>query len=301
MSAGASLARTRRCAGEALAIVALAGASRICAQVPDSVRCDSIVASKAAVVDSVPSAVFLSVAEVQSNWMTDDQRDLITARIATLFAPPSPFRLSVFEGPALTRGLRISARGDSLGVPRAASVTGTYRLQVTEHGATDGPDVVRSSLLPGLDSAMIRAISAASRIGTAFRPVSGDRWRLEIRVTGDSLEGSRRLAQGTFPRLRVRDAAPSMKIQPTFPENALAAGLDHGEVVLRFVVDHAGLPALETVEIVRASAVPFARAALAMLSDQKFSPATIRGCPVAQLVEFPFIFDAPQRPPPPSR
>lgn len=286
-------AKAARCV--ALAVVALSRASWIEAQASrDSARCDSIVGGTAAVVDSVSTALFLSV----SNWMTDDQRELITSHIARFFVPPSPFRLSVFEGPALVRGLRISTPGDSLGVPRAASVNGTYWIEVTPDGATEGLGVVRSSLVHGLDSAVVRAIRAAARVETAFRPVSIDRWRLEIRVTGDSLEGARRLAQGTFPRMRVRDAAASSTKRPTFPEEALAHGLDHGEAVLRFVVDRDGLPAPETVEIVRATALPFVRASLSMLADQRFTPATIRGCPVAQLVEFPFIFDAPRRPPP---
>jgi hypothetical protein len=68
--------------------------------------------------------------------------------------------------------------------------------------------------------------------------------------------------------------------------------------VLRFVVDRDGRPAMETVEIVRASGLAFARAAIVALPDQKFTPATIRGCPVAQLVDYPFIFDASQRTPP---
>jgi hypothetical protein len=62
-------------------------------------------------------------------------------------------------------------------------------------------------------------------------------------------------------------------------------------------VDRDGKPALETIEIVRSSAVTFARAAIVSLGDQTFRPATIHGCPIAQLVEFPFVFDAGDRPP----
>jgi hypothetical protein len=283
-------------------IVVFLGASGVEAQAPaDSARCDSIVGSSAAVVDSVPTAMFLSVTEAWTNLMTVDQRDVITSRIAFFFAPPSPFPLSVFEGPALVRGLRISAPGDSVGVPRAASVYGTYRIEVTDRGSTDGPQVIRSSLLRGFDLALINAIASAAKVGTAFRPVSGDRWRLFIRVTEDSLDGARRLAQGTFPRMRVHDAVSSPPQRLTFPEQAIADGFDHGEVVFRFVVDRDGHAALETVEIVRSTAPSFVRAAFAALADQRFTAATIRGCPVAQLIELPFIFDAPQRPPPLSR
>jgi hypothetical protein len=256
------------------------------------------VASPAGVVDSVLSVVFVSVADLGGDRMTYDQRDLIESRIARAFVPPSPFALSVFEGPALARALRISSGVDTLGVPRGASISGTYRMEVTERGAVSDPEVVRSSLMRGLDSALVRAIRTAAKIGTAFRPVSGDRWRLEIRVSGDSVDGALALAQGRFPRMRVRDATPVSKARPSFPEDARTDSLDHGEVVLRFVVDRDGLPAFETVELVRSVEVPFLRAALRELTNQKFRPATIRGCPVAQLIEFPFIFDDTQRPPP---
>jgi len=246
----------------------------------------------------MPSAVFLSVDDIGGrDGLTDEQRDLIEMRIAQFFVPPSPFRLSVFAGPALVRGLRISAPGDSVGLPRAASVVGTYGVDVTEHGATGAPEVVRSSLVRGLDSALVRAIRAAINDGPAFRSSSGDRWRLRVRVTTDSIDGARRLAQGTFPRLRIRDATPRSKTRLAFPDEARADSLDHGEAVLRFVVDRDGRPALETVEVVRSSAMPFLRAALAALADQQFNAATILGCPVAQLVEYSFVFDDVQRPP----
>jgi TonB family protein len=152
----------------------------------------------------------------------------------------------------------------------------------------------------GLDSAMVVAIRKAALVGNAFSPVSGDRWRLQVRLSGDSIDGSRRLAEGTFPRMRVRDAAPISKNRPAFPDEARADSLDHGEVVLRFVVDRDGLPALETVELARSTEAPFARAALRALASQRFQPATIHGCPVAQVVEFPFIFDDRERRPPPT-
>lgn len=285
--------------GVATALTSLFAAGLAGAQTSsDGARCDSIVGSRAGVFDSVSTSVYLNVSEIRSYLMSTEQRDLIELRIARSFAPPSPFGLSVFEGPSLTQGLRISAAVDTLGgVPRAASIIGTYRVEVTEGGQVAGPEVVRSSLIRGLDSAMVGAIRAAARIGTAFRPVSGDRWRLEVRISSDSINGARLLAQGRFPRMIVRDARPDSKERPAFPDDARADSLDHGEVVLRFVVDHDGRGALETVELVRSTAVPFTQAALVALTGQKFRPATIGGCPVAQLIEFPFIFDDRDHPP----
>jgi TonB family protein len=269
------------------------------AQAPrDSARCDSMVRSTAAVIDSVPTAVFLHAEEVQGNWMTEEDRDVIESRIKLYFVPPSPFGLSVFQGPALTRGVRISSSGDSLGIPRSASILGVYRVEESAYGLTAEPEVIRASLMRGVDSAMIKAIRTAARVASPFRPASGDLWRFLVRLSVDSIDGSRRLAEGTFPRMRIRDAAPMSKDRPAFPDEARADSVDHGEVVLRFVVDHDGLAALETVELVRSTYAPFTRAALRALATQRFQPATIRGCPVAQVIEFPFIFDDPDRRPP---
>lgn len=270
----------------------LAGQSR-----PDSARCDSIVAHAAAV-DSVATAIFVSVAQLDGDWMSPERRDLLESRISRFFVAPRPFRLSVFDGPSLVRGLRISSAGDSVGVPRVASILGDYRVELTDRGSTDGPRVLRSSLLPGFDSAVVTAIRSAARAGRALRPESGDQWRLEVRISTDSIDQARRIAQGVFPRVRVRDASPLSRQRPAFPAGALNAGFDHGEVVLRFIVDRDGKPALETVELVRATSFEFARAAIVALGAQTFNAATIRGCPVAQLVEFPFVFDTGDRPPP---
>jgi Gram-negative bacterial TonB protein C-terminal len=261
---------------------------------PDSTRCDSIVRSAA--VDSAKTAIFVFADQTDYDWLFLN-RGRIETRISRDFAAPRPFRLSVFEGPSLVRGLRISSPGDSVGVRRGASVMGTYRVDVSSGGIVK-PLVVRSSLLPGFDSAMVRAIRTAALMGTALRPPFGESWRLQVHVSTDSLEDSRRIAQGVFPVMLVRDASPLTTERPPFPEAARADSLDHGEAVLRFVVDRDGKPALETVEIVRATSFEFARAAIVVLGAQTFNAATIRGCPVAQLVEFPFVFDSGDRPPP---
>jgi hypothetical protein len=281
------------------AIIAIAllnlGAFALGAQTrPDSARCDSILASAA--VDSVSTAVFLSVEQIDADWMGLDRLEMIESSIASYFHAPRPFHLSVFAGPSIARGLRISVPGDS-GVPREPSVIGTYRVDVTDARTISNPEVVRASLLRGFDDAIIAAARSAAFLGGSLRLGSGDWARLQIRVSMDSLAGAVRLAQGTFPRMRVRDASPLTRTRPEFPSEARADSLDHGEAVLRFVVDRDGRAAFETVEIVRASALPFARAALVALGKQNFNPATIRGCPVAQLVEFPFFFDTDERPP----
>jgi hypothetical protein len=283
-----------------VAVLSVAAAGRLGAQAgTDSTRCDSII--RAAVVDTVPSAIFLLVEQLDGARMTDQQLDLITSRIAGHFTPPKPFRLSVFDGPSLTRALRVSAPGDSAGVPRETSVVGAYRLDVGEHGLSDGPSVARSSLLLGFDAAVVRAIRDAVYVRLGFRPPAGELWELQVRVSSDSVDGARRIAQGAFPRMRVRDASPAAMEPLVFPEEARADSVDRGVAVLQFVVDRDGRAAIETVQVVRTTGRAFAKAALIALASQRFNPAMIGGCPVAQLVEFPYMFDAASRSPPRSR
>jgi hypothetical protein len=280
---------------QVIAIAMLTGTGQfLAAQVPpDSTKCDSIIGSSA--VDSAQTAIFVHVDQTDYDWLALD-RGGIETRIARDFSAPRPFRLSVFEGPSLVGGLRISSPSDSVGVRRESSIVGAYSLELYGR-SMDGPVVVRASLLPGFDSAMVRAIRTAAYTGGGMRPPLGGRWRLQIRVSTDSLDDSRRIAEGVFPVMPVRDASPLTHRRPAFPEAARADSLDYGDAVLRFVVDRDGKPALETIEIVRSSAVTFARAAIVSLGDQTFRPATIHGCPIAQLVEFPFVFDAGDRPP----
>jgi hypothetical protein len=93
----------------------------------------------------------------------------------------------------------------------------------------------------------------------------------------------------------VVDAVPVLgNPAPAFPDAERRDSVAAGEALLRFVVVHHGIPILSTVEDVRASSVSFLRAALAILAAQRFTPATVRGCPVAQQVDYLFSFALPR-------
>lgn len=278
------------------AIALLTAAAAIRAQQPaDSVRCDSIV--RISVVDTVETSLYITLRRLDDG--PEPILDAVAATIVGAFRAPKPFRLSVFAGPPRMRGLRPSG-ADTAREIREASIAGVYALWVTTEGPTE-PVVLRSSLMRGLDSSMVRAIVAPSRQWRQVQRTAGLAARYQVRVSTDSTPDSYLLAFGRFPRMRVNDATPARADPLSFPEEARADSLDHGETVLRFVVDRDGRPALETAEIVRSTAPSFTRAALVALNTQTFKPATISGCPVAQLVEFPFIFDARKRPPPAAR
>jgi len=277
----------RRCVAPAMVLLSLLG-SFARAQRPDSTRCDSIMA--AAAVDTADTGLYITIRRLDEGPEPDPRLvEGLAVKIAHAFHAPRPFRLSVFAGPLAMRGLRL-AGADTTHAKRAASVTGTYSLWVTESGPTE-PFVLRASFIAGLDSSMLRAIAAPAYEWRQLQRHAGVAGRYRIRLSDDSTGGSL-LAYGSFPRMSVHDAMPKRAAPLVFPDSALADSLDHGETVLRFVVDRAGVPALETVEVVRSTSLVFARAAVVALADQRFDPATIRGCPVAQVVEFPFIFDA---------
>ena len=253
-------------------------------------RCDSIVAAARA--DTLVSGLFLALKRV-------DGGELATAQITDMilvagagFVPPTPFRLTVFSGPVLTPSFRrLSANAEPM--LRAPTLTGAYRVKVGADGAFTSLETIRASLMPGFDSAAVAAIKTAGDIKGLFAPRDGTpSATIDFRFSTDSIGGPgwtvRRLVTTLFPRMPVTDAT----VQPgntsaDLPQTERREGLPV-ETVLRFVVDRAGEPILETLEIVRGSSIEFVRAALAALAKQRFAPARIRGCPVAQLVEIPF-------------
>jgi len=283
-------------AAAAAAAVVLCSTSAI-AQVRDSIRCNSIIA--AARVDSQAVAIFVTAGRVDGIPMSASQAQLLATAVASSFLPPNPFRLTVFSGPAKMRLLRRLA-ADTVAELRAPTITGVYRFTSTKAKAVAHVEMVRSSLIPGFDFAAEQAILAASIIkGAVEIPDQRDSMRVEVRFSMDSMTNSRRMSVASFPRMRVVDAVPnSDNPSPLFPVVEKLDSASKGEVVLRFVVAPDGLPSMETIEVVRATAMTFLRSVLTILPAQLFSPATINGCAVAQEVYYPFSFLMPDPVPP---
>jgi hypothetical protein len=259
----------------------------------DAARCDSIVL--AAKADSAPAALFLSAARIDAGELSPEQANLIASHIGAAFVTPKPFRLTVFTGPARMRTLR-QLGADTTGELRAPTLSGIYRFTANAQGAVTSARTARASLMPGFDSAAVVAIHDVAFIPDLLVPPDhDDSMTVEVRFATDSMPGARRLTAGYFPRMPVVDAVPE-RANPAaiFPEEAKRDSVTTGQVVLRFVVDRSGAPALETIEIVRATSLPFVRAAIAALPLQRFTPATIHGCAVAQLIDYSFTFLLPE-------
>ena len=270
--------------------LALGASSIVSAQQErDTTKCDSIVA--AARVDSVNAGLFISVARRNGDLLTAGYLNYLSASIVSTFVPPKPFRLTVFDGPPVMSALR--PRGsDTTTELRSPTVTGIYRALSTQDSGLVRVEIVRASLMPGFDSAAVMAIRALGTNRELFTPPDDeDSLTMDVRIASDSVAGSRRFVAASFPRMPVVDAVPlKSNPAPIFPIDAKLEGLTAGEVVLRFVVDRKGQPAMETIEVVRETSTSFLRAALEVLPAQRFTPATVHGCAVAQTVDYPFSF-----------
>jgi len=259
----------------------------------DSTKCDSIVFASA--LDSVPVAFFISAARIDGT-ISSEQAQAIATSVATGFTPPRPFRVSVFSGPAQMSAFKRVLK-DTVLERRSPTVTGVYRFWSTRRSAAK-PVTVRASLVPGFDSAAVEAIESAAKVGDVIMQAPGaDSMLVEIRFSTDSTRNATRMISAVFPVLPVIDAAPKQgNLRAPFPESEKADSALHGEVVVRFVVDRDGLPIGETVEVMRGTSMAFLRAALTVLPEQRFTPARVNGCAVAQVVEFPFSFvQSPQK------
>jgi hypothetical protein len=259
---------------------------------PESARCDSIVAASR--VDSVASGIFISAGRIDGGALSRSRAELIGRSVGTGFVPPKPFRLTVFTGPPRMRLLK-ALGADTLTTLRAPTVTGVYRVMIDAKGGISSFVIVRMSLMPGFDSAAAEAVRVGSTIaGITVPPQGEESMRLEVRISSDSSAGSVRLVSAYFPRMPVVDAvARAGNPAAAYPAEAARDSVGDGEAVFRFVVDRTGAPVMETLELLRATDLTFARSGYESLPRQRFTPATIRGCAVSQRVEYPFGFVAP--------
>lgn len=276
----------RRVSGVAACALLLA-ARQVRGQAPsDTARCDSVVA--AARVDSVPARLFVSATRMDGPDLSPTRREKLLSTIVASFVPPRPFRLTVFGGGVQMRAVRPhdADRAD----PRAPVVTARFRVYASNGGDSLRLALVRASLMPGFDEAALHAIRSAR--SAAFAPLpDADSMVVDIRFSSEPSTNAREFIAADFPRMPVVDATPLLdNPAPEFPDDERDGGATSGEVVFQLVIDRSGLPAMETVEVVRASSMSFVRAALSALPRQHFTPARINGCPVAQQIEYPMTF-----------
>jgi hypothetical protein len=254
-----------------------------------SSRCDSLIA--AARVDTVPVSFRAALARYDGGELAPDLEERLLSGLQDAIVLPRPFTLSVFaSGPTALRTLR--STGEPRGGVRPPSVIGNYRFTIGRDGRMADEAVLRTTLVPGLDSAVL----AATRHAVATLPKLDAEIKLQLRLSTEDVAAGRPIIAATFPRMRVVDAvANADNPRPVFPAEEKRDSVE-GEVVLRFVVGNAGTPVPNSVELVRGTTRNFVIAAAAALDTQRFQPATIGGCPVAQVVEYAFQFVLPRAP-----
>jgi hypothetical protein len=258
---------------------------------PSLARCDSVVGASR--VDAVQVGLFVSITRVDGGELTAPQSTPMARVVASGFIAPRPLRLNIFSGSARMRILR-SLAADTTPELQPPTITGVYRFTASKRGALSRLQVVRASLTPGFDSASIAALELAAKVKGLVPPDGEDSMRVDVRFSTDSGASALRIVSATFPRMPVVNAKPHRdNPAPEFPDDEKGDSTVTGEVLLRFVVDLTGVPAMETVELMRGRSLSFIKAALAILPKQMFDPATIHGCPVSQRVDYPFTFAAP--------
>jgi biopolymer transport protein ExbD len=153
------------------------------------------------------------------------------------------------------------------------------------------PDFAISTRLPDIDLTM----RVTSRDDSAAEQIDGNIGRCR---RGDLDFGERVAAAGPPPddrfvyfEFQVEQPATVRSDSYTlrYPD-PMRASHTNGEVLAQFVVDTNGLARPETFKALKSTNVLFTQAVRNALPDMRFTPATIGGRPVRQLVQKPFYF-----------
>jgi hypothetical protein len=266
------------------------------AEAPRPARCDSVIAQ--ARVDTVTVRARAYLLSDDATLKAPVLNQLLQSVLATLHTP-RPLALSVFSaGSIRMRMLRPEHLGDDSAGVRQPELYGVYRFTVRRRQAIDSARVEVPTLAPVFDSAVIAAITRAaadSEFATAARQLAADRVDLQLRITTGPADGRIRapavtLFDATLPRVPLVDARPSESNLPAeYPPDEIDDG-DDGDALLRAVVGADGAPVARSIEVVRASSVSFATAAVRALTSYRYIPAHIGGCAVPQVIEVPFHF-----------
>ena len=115
-------------------------------------------------------------------------------------------------------------------------------------------------------------------------------------LPADSIAAPRAAREQPYFEFQVERPARELRsgCAPAYPTEFMATATK-GEVVAQFVVDEDGRPEPATFKVIRASHAPFAESVRAALKCIRYTPATIGGRRVRQIVQQPFVFDVAAR------
>lgn len=200
---------------------------------------------------------------------------------------------------------------DSSGLPALLPRPRAYprlhsRIAFTLHrdGRVSDVELQLPSIAPAVDTALVVALRSASDSGTLAsllavydeqgrRAEAPEALRLAVGVSSSS---SRNLVALPLFKIRLpayRDFVPArMAIGspgPHYPDDARRRRIED-EVEAVFLVGPDGVADVSIARVLRATYSDFALAVLRALPEMRFTPATVSGCAVPQLVQQPFTF-----------
>ena len=259
--------------------------------------CDSIIAASRAGDARLTVSAYLTRADGES--LADSAADLLLLPILTQLELPTPLRLPVFAPPPTRMRAFRPTTADGGAALRSPALNAVYQFTLRRDGSIHDPRVRLAALAPGVDSAVVHALEVAGSLGV-LGPERRDlvpRGGLDLLLrlaAGVAVPGhGRPLFNSTAGLFALVDATPPDTLPtPEYPRAEEEAGWE-GRVLLQFAVDRDGRPAMSTVELLQASSVGFARAALDVLPSVRFRPARVGACAVWQLVRLPFEFRLP--------
>ena len=271
----------------ALAIVALAAAPGAAQRAAQRARCDSVLS--AATADSVTHTVSLTASAIDTlQGVPPSLVALVGQGVAQAFVTPRP--LAMFVHQIVPPPASMEPQGYPV-------VNGDYVAVLHRDGRLDGAAVLASSLDRAFDRAVLDAVARVDSIGYRFPPpeaMAGDSALIRLRVDpygvrdGASAPMFRaRVPRPTFTEALVEGEGPAPRV-PYSPE-ALASGA-RGMVTTWLVVDTAGVPIPQSVQVLRADHPHLLRMVLDAIPTLRYRPTRALGCgvPVHLVQRFDF-------------
>jgi len=270
---------------------------------PDSAECRATL--DAASRDSQSVRIGLLVFPLdRTNHVSASYGGLVGAGIRQFLTVPNPLALHVYSP-----GSAILREGQMDGDFAALTLRSRYRATLHRDGHLSGMRTVGGTRDAAFDGAILVAMAQLSASELLPPPsasdvtFTGDSLDLEIVVTPESMSLTPRgvsgpPGEGVTPvvqlRLTIRHITQRARVKagqpsPIYPTELRHAGVE-GSTLLEFVVDPSGRADPTTVQVLNASAPQFVDAVLDVLSDIRFEPMYVEGCPVSVQMQQPFDF-----------
>lgn len=224
------------------------------------------------------------------HFVTREQLDRMrSARFIDALRQIPGVQMRPLRGGGMTVALRGSRCPPLVFIDGFPADAGTLDLDMLDLASVEGIEVYSGLATVPPEFMGARGTHACGVIAVWSRPF---RRRRHI-DDGESVNLEQLLAsQSVYTADQVEDAARVTQgsVVPQYPDSLWRAGVP-GRVVVEFIVDTAGAIEPGSLRIVSATHPYFAGAVKAALDEGAFRSAFLRGKPVRQIVQLPFVFD----------